>query len=126
MDYYPLKNSTPLPPRNLKAEVGIEYINLTWDNPLANGSSPIVGYKIYRNGTLIAIVPASQLYYNDTSVIDGVKYTYYVTAINSVGESAPSSKVVIASQPATVPEFQSIWALLSIIIALIGAAYRRK
>ncbi len=108
-DEYALKHAThpmpPLPPTvplNLKEQSGNRYVNLTWDKPLGEGSSPISEYKIYRNGTLLAVVSNTHLWYNDTGVINGVTYSYYVTAVNAVGESKKSSTV--SSTPMTVPD----------------------
>ena len=105
-DYYPLicsviGESAPPQPYNLNARAGDEYVNLTWDMPVCNGSSPISQYRIYRNGTLIATVSFTQLYYNDTEVKNGVNYSYYVTAVSSVGESKPSNTVYAI--PMTIP-----------------------
>lgn len=120
-DNKPLKNATyPMPalpptaPINLTVITGNGYANLTWHKPLGNGSSPIAGYRIYRNGTLIATVPSTQLWFNDTTVINGVNYSYYVTAVNSVGEGFPSN-VVHTTPASTVPEFSAP--------LLIGAIY---
>ena len=98
-DYRPLKYSPksyciePTPPRKLRVEIGVGYLNLTWLRPVGNGTSPLIGYRIYRNGVLIATVSPDTLYYNDTSVKNGVEYEYYITAINSYGESAKSNEV---------------------------------
>ena len=132
-DKYPLKNATyPMPPlaptapRNLHAVAGDGYVNITWEKPLGNGSSPITQYKIYRDGALVGIVSSNQLYYNDTSVQNGQAYTYYVTANNSVGESKKSNEVQATPQGA-VPEFSTgIWLFIVILIALLGAIRFRK
>ncbi|ADD07946.1 NosD domain-containing protein [Candidatus Aciduliprofundum boonei] len=104
-DYYPLRcpigESTPSQPFNLTAKTGDGYINLSWEQPVCNGSSDIIEYRIYRNGSLIATVQANQLWYNDSDVKNGVRYTYYVTAVNSIGESQPSNEVQVT--PMTVP-----------------------
>ncbi len=99
IDYYPLKyiptnyKIEPTPPRKLRLIYGDGYLNISWRSPVGNGSSPIVGYIIYRNGKGIATLPATRLYYNDTSVMNGVKYEYYVTAFNSEKESLRSNVV---------------------------------
>ena len=98
-DYFPLKKTPvfwavePPSPRNLKIRYEVGYVNITWLRPLGNGTSPIIGYRIYRDNESIATLPAGRLYYNDTSVINGVKYEYYVTAFNSDGESLKSNVV---------------------------------
>ncbi len=103
-DYYPLKYSVPTPPENLVAKSGNEYVNLTWSKPVCNGSTPITEYLIYRNGKLIAIVPSTQLYYNDTNVVNGQTYYYYVIAVNKIGSSLKSN-IAQGTPTATVPEF---------------------
>lgn len=109
-------------PRELKAEAGVGFVNLTWKAPANKDGALITGYNLYRNGTKIAEVPATQLYYNDTNVVNGVTYTYYVTAVNSVGESDKSNEVQ-ATPSGEIPEITRgaiiiIVALLSLIIAL--------
>lgn len=126
-DHYPLKNTSvqlpPLAPRNLKAIAGSGYINLTWNSPRGNGTSPITYYQIYRNGVLISTVHANQYYYNDTNVVDGQNYTYYVTAINSAGESTKSNEVS-ATPRQSIPEMQTFW--LPVIALLILLEIIRK
>ncbi len=99
-DTKPLKNSyVPMPPlaptapRDLKSTVGNGYINITWSKPLGEGSSPIEEYKVYRNGSFLITVLPGQLWYNDTNVKNGVTYTYYVVAVNSVGSSPKSNQI---------------------------------
>ncbi len=122
----------PSSPLNLTAKAGDGYVNLTWKAPADNGGSAISQYKIYRNGTVIATVPANQLWYNDTSVKNGVTYIYYVTAVNSVGESEPSNTISAkptstgGGNPSTRGNggvFPWLWIILGVIIAgiLIGA-----
>ena len=91
----------PSPPQNLQAKAGNRYVNLSWEVPSDNGGSAITGYRVYRNGTLIATVQANQLWYNDSEVKNGVTYTYYVTAVNSVGESQPSNEVQVTPKSIT-------------------------
>ena len=125
-DEYPLRcpiiKSAPSAPYNLAANSGDGYVNLTWDKPICNGSSPITQYNIYRNGVLIKIktVSSNQLWFNDTTVQNGQTYTYYVTAVNSVGESKKSNEVQ-ATPSGAVPEFSTgIWLFIIMLIALLG------
>jgi len=127
-DYYPLKKPmappelVPSRPGNLTAEEGAGYVNLSWEAPASNGSSEITEYKIYRNGTHIATVPATQLWYNDTSITPEVTYTYHVTAVNSVGESEGSNQVE-ATPTGAIPELSWLMAISLVFLALI---LRRK
>lgn len=94
-------STVPDAPQNLDARVGNEYVNLTWEAPLFNGGAPIQGYRVYRNGTLIANVSSGQLWYNDSGLVNGVLYSYYVTAVNLGGEGSRSN--VVYAKPITVP-----------------------
>ncbi|NPA75875.1 MAG: hypothetical protein GXO25_07355 [Euryarchaeota archaeon] len=130
-DFLPLRNATfPMPPLcptkplNLTTTTGDKFVNLSWLLPLGNGSASIEIYRIYRNNTLIATVPATQLYYNDTNVTNGVSYTYFVTAVNSVGES-PASNSIQATPGGAVPEFGS-WSMLVILALGMVLLIKRK
>jgi fibronectin type 3 domain-containing protein len=90
----------PSPPKNIHVNEGNGYANLTWNNPLSNGGSEITGFYIYRNGTLIDTIDADQLWYNDTNVLNGVTYTYNVSAYNDVGEGPKPSTI---GTPKTIP-----------------------
>ncbi len=62
---------------------------LTWDN-VASATS----YNIYRNGTEIGSVNSPTTTYTDTTAPQGSN-SYYVTAVNSAGESAPSNTISV-------------------------------
>ena len=127
-DYYLLKNRTtitvPLPPQNLQAKAGNGYVNLTWSAPLDDGGSHITGYRIYRNGVLIATVPANQFWYKDSNVVNGQTYTYYVTAVNSVGESDKSNEVQ-ATPGGAIPEFPAM-NLIALLFPLVTVFLLRR
>ena len=96
----------PQPPTNIQATGGNKYVLLSWVPPSNDGGHTITEYKIYRGTSsggenLIASVSADKRVYNDTSVVNGQKYYYYVTAVNDVMESEPSMEV--NATPATVP-----------------------
>ncbi len=118
-DEMPLKNTTfivaPLAPENLGAVNGTGYVNLSWERPRGSGSSNITEYRIYRDGVPIANVSATQLWFNDTTVKNGVVYIYYVTAISDAGEGERSNEVE-GESTGEVPELSaSIMAILLII-----------
>ncbi len=52
-------------------------------------------YNIYRNGEFLA--SAIDTSFLDTSVLPDKKYTYYITSVNSFGESHPSPSVTAVS-----------------------------
>ncbi len=121
-DYLPLRYSVPTSPRSLVAVAGISFVNLSWSAPIGNGSSDIISYRIYRNGSLIATVPGTQLWYNDTNVTPGITYAYHVTALNSLGEGS-ESEAVYATPGSEVPELGEV-ALVS--LAVLAAVLLRK
>ena len=73
-------------------------ISLTWQVPSSTGGSPIIKYNFYGGPTageeiLLSSVPPNVSYYTNSYVVNGATYYYYVTAVNSVGESVPSNEV---------------------------------
>jgi len=97
--------------------VGDGHVNLTWNAPENDGGLTITEYRVYRNGTKIATVPANQLWYNDTNVDNGQTYTYYVTAVNAAGESPKSDEV--QATPERTPGAIIAMVLLSLIIVVL-------
>lgn len=88
----------PDAPANLSALSGDGHILITWDPPLQTGGAALTGYKVYEtplegNLTLIADLPQSQLSFDHTDITNGLTYRYTVTALNRLGESAPSASV---------------------------------
>lgn len=102
-------DTAPDPPPNLVAIAGDARVSLSWQRP-ADGGSPITNYKIYRGTSpggesWLATVASDVLSYADTTVTNGAPYSYYVTAVNIVGESGPSNEVSATPTPAaTVPD----------------------
>ena len=78
------------PPQNLGFEI-INYnsVELTWDV----GSTGALGYKVYKDGTLLAEIEPATTYIDEA--IDGGTYSYYVTAVYDSGESDPSNTVSV-------------------------------
>lgn len=95
--------TVPSAPQNLVAVAGNNKVSLTWSPPVSNGGSAITGYNVYRNGTQIATNIASTSY-TDTGLANGDTDTYYVTAVNAIGESPQSNSV--SSTPVTTPALQ--------------------
>lgn len=92
--------SAPSIPQNLVVSTSNNQITISWQTPASNGGSTIQDFNIYRGTssggeTLLLTAPAtaSQTSYVDTTATFGVTYYYYVTAVNSVGESSNSNEV---------------------------------
>jgi len=109
---YAINTGAPSPPMNVKAKMENGYVRVEWDRPSADGGSPIMEYRIYRtlyNPTSSlpdcpphATVNNTTCVYIDRDVENGMKYYYYITAVNTLGESERSSAVWIII-PAWVP-----------------------
>lgn len=81
----------PSVPTNLKASLLVNKVKLSW-NASSDGGSGVAGYRVLRNGALIATTATP--FYNDTPG-KGV-WSYAVIAFDNVGNaSAPSAAVVV-------------------------------
>lgn len=74
-----------IPVENLTASLDYYDVSLTWEAP-NNPDRAFLGYKVYRNSTLLNTELLSVLTYNDLAVDPG-NYTYAVTAMYDGGES---------------------------------------
>ncbi|UCD13215.1 MAG: fibronectin type III domain-containing protein, partial [Thermoplasmatales archaeon] len=101
--------TVPSTPQNLLSIAENGFIVLTWSIPLDDGGSVISVYNIYRDGTgtVFQTVSATQLYFVDHDVSDGVTYNYYVSATNIVGEGSLSNEAgaIAGSGPAVPSNF---------------------
>ena len=89
---FPAYNSYPAP-RNLVGLAGNALVRLDWDSPA--GANP-TSYRVYRNGSLLTTI--QDLFYNDTNVINGTTYSYYVKALYGSTESAASNTVYVTPE----------------------------
>ena len=116
----------PSVPQNLRATAGDGYVLLRWNAPADDGGSSITEYKIYRGTssggeTYLASVSASSTSYNDTDVTNGKICWYYVTAMNSGGESQPSNEIsATQTSAASAPQNLSMLWLFGIIAIIMG------
>lgn len=87
----------------------LSQIDLRWDAPTNDGGSAITGYQIERStdgdSTWVAIVSntnSTTTTYSDTELAANTAYAYRVSAINSIGISAPSNiATATTNTPAT-------------------------
>lgn len=124
---YSLGKIAPSAPLNLNATAGNGYVILSWDASADDGGSPITGYRIYRNETLITTV--TSLSHNDTSITNGLNYTYYVTAVNVAGESNHSNTVIASPQaPETVTAVAGgfLMTIVAVIVVYFVTMKRKK
>ncbi len=97
-------------PSFLTADVGFDYVNLTWQYE----NYTDVTFRVYRstdesNYSLIGSVKG-KLYYNDTTVVLGVKYWYFVTACVWDMESDRSNIINVTPGSPSPPRNVKIWA----------------
>lgn len=89
--------TVPLAPDNLVATTARRSVTLSWTAP-NNGGSPLTEYRVtMMQGTTTRVYVVSAA--NSGTTIRNLKtnkiYSFMVTAVNAVGESAPSNSVTI-------------------------------
>ncbi|MCX8173788.1 MAG: fibronectin type III domain-containing protein [Thermoplasmata archaeon] len=97
-DYSPLTYipAAPTVPQELNATPGNRFVCLEWKEPVYCGASNITGYRVYRAtepDRWIFVAQTKELNYTDANLTNGLTYYYYVTALNSHGESRKSETV---------------------------------
>ena len=98
-------NGAPSTPTGTNATLSTpSTIKLSWNLPVSSGSSQVTGYKIEKstdNGSTWDIVVSNTgntaTIYFDTVRSPGTTYTYRISAINSAGNSLPSSPVSVTT-----------------------------
>jgi outer membrane protein assembly factor BamB/fibronectin type 3 domain-containing protein len=91
--------STPTAPQEIKTYPYNAQISLYW-KPADDNGEDITNYIVYRNGTLLKVLGDVDTY-TDLGLVNGVTYSYNISARNKLGEG-PKSIGVIAI-PRTVP-----------------------
>ncbi|MBW6515779.1 MAG: hypothetical protein K0B81_04065 [Candidatus Cloacimonetes bacterium] len=94
----------PLPvPQNLTATSGNGEIGLAWvppdyeDNTGRDRNLILLGYNVYRDWVLINSELVLETTYNDTDLVIGASYLYFVTAVYNVDESFYSNPVQVTA-----------------------------
>jgi chitodextrinase len=103
---YPYQTDDTIPPSTPTALastfISSTQINLSWSASTDNVA--VAGYKIYRNGTQIAIT--SNTNYSDTGLSPSTTYTYSVSAYDAAGNNSNRSGSVSVSTQAA-PDTQA-------------------
>jgi len=97
--------TVPPAPKNLQAVPGNASVSLSWSAPSTNGGSAVIGYNVYRglsSGQETMLVRVTSTSYVATSLTNGTKYYFKVTAVNGVGEGKTSNEASATPEP-TVP-----------------------
>ncbi|MEO5715855.1 MAG: autotransporter-associated beta strand repeat-containing protein [Luteolibacter sp.] len=104
-DPNPPATIAPASPTGLTSSAGNRQVALNW-----NTTPTATDYRIYKNGGLLASVPAPLLSYADTGVSNGTGYSYTLSAVNVVGESPQSAAAVATpAAPAFTPVTESVY-----------------
>ena len=84
----------PTAPTNVTASSTANSVTISWSasNSASGGS---LSYYIYRNGTFIANV--SSLTYTDSGLLPSTSYSYYLKAVDALGNLSGASTVVVIS-----------------------------
>jgi fibronectin type 3 domain-containing protein len=89
--------TVPGAPTMSSATPGNGSVALRWSAPGSNGGASITSYKVYRStssGTETLLTTLGNVTsFTDTSAVNGTKYFYKVSAVNSAGEGAASSEL---------------------------------
>jgi len=100
----PNQSGIPSKPKNLISKYEYGNVVLKWETPDNTGSPIITKYLIYRksgssNFENIGFTLYNVTTYKDTSAIIFYLYSYYVTAINTDGESERSNEITASPFP---------------------------
>jgi endo-1,4-beta-D-glucanase Y/archaellum component FlaF (FlaF/FlaG flagellin family) len=82
-------DSPPGAPNCIHAVCGFDYMMILWENPMIDAYYPdtsVIGFRVYRNGSLLATVDWRACIYRDHDVQEYVYYQYGVSAVSSAGE----------------------------------------
>ena len=85
----------PYPPEELTYTARGNFVSLNWRAPYPGNLRALQGYNVYRDGEQLNTNLIPDKVYYDTSVENGVSYTYYLTAVYSQLESEPSNTVTV-------------------------------
>lgn len=98
----------PSEPRNCCVnKINKDFVVMSWERPVTDGGSPIIGYSIERKErNSILWVKANEILVRPTEyscygLIDGLEYTFRVSAVNKAGQSKPSkpTEIITARTP---------------------------
>jgi fibronectin type 3 domain-containing protein len=116
----------PMPPVNLQAFPGNNFVRLTWAEPVSDGGSAVTNYVVYRStisgsATLLANV-GTVLEYTDTTAVNNVTYYYSVSAVNGNGEGSRTAERM--ATPSAAPPVEdggdSTMLILLVAVALVA------
>ena len=104
--------TVPDPPRSLSAGLLTSgLIRITWNPPVLDGGSAITSYKIYPDPPDVPPKSVSAIYNTidfDNILVNGRPYTFTATAVNTIGESVPTTPTASVIPYASPSDVQSV------------------
>jgi hypothetical protein len=105
VDMVPVAPSVPSPPYGLALQAGDRFVQLNWSQPLDDGHSQIIGYRIYRgtepgNLTLLTSL-GTAISFLDANLVNDHIYYYRLTAVNTIGQGMGTE--VMSATPKAMP-----------------------
>jgi PKD repeat protein len=92
----------PSTPSGLKAAVtSASSVKLTWSAGKDTGGSGLKGYKIYRNGAFLTLIPVPATSTIDSGLAPSTKYVYQISAVDNAGNESSKSGSVSVTTPAS-------------------------
>jgi len=108
-------------PTDLEVVTDDEEIVLSWSAPVFTGQTPLTAYKVYQDGSLVSTIEpvANNLAtsYTASGLTNGVQYSFYVVAVNAIGESVQSAQE--SATPVGTLSIQSVSAIGKQVTAII-------
>ncbi|MGQ7297950.1 fibronectin type III domain-containing protein [Quadrisphaera sp. KR29] len=96
----PADTTAPDAPNGLAAVPGDGQVVLTW----TLGTEPdVASYRVYRDGTQVAVVAHPTTTYTDTGLVNGGASTYRLVAVDTAGNASAASAPVTATPADTAP-----------------------
>ena len=93
-----IETIAPSAPGALSATVPDEAtVDLAWTG--ATDNVAVAGYRILRDGAVVATVPATSTTYQDTGLATSTAYSYQVVAVDTSGNLGPAASMIVEVGP---------------------------
>jgi chitodextrinase len=94
----PADTQPPTAPGNLSATAASSsQVNLSWT--ASSDDARVTGYRVSRNGTLLASLSGNATSYSDDTAQPATTYSYTVVAFDATGNTSPASAITVTTPP---------------------------